>query len=126
VWRRGIAPQMSRAGLEALRRALAADDPRLVQGATLAPPPLHQFADQPVEAACALAYPGWQAEGCATVGEAEHAFARLCDRIDQALGVPGATRLFLAWYDETPRAEMRRLLLAEVEHSLAEGPEAAA
>ncbi len=34
VWHRGIAPQLSDAGLEALAVALRDDDPRLQQGAT--------------------------------------------------------------------------------------------
>ena len=40
VWREGVAPLLSAAGLEALRRALVTDDGRLLQGATTTPPPL--------------------------------------------------------------------------------------
>jgi hypothetical protein len=74
----------------------------------------------PVEAACALGYCGWQTEGLATVGQVEEYFARLCSRCDEGLGEPAACRWFLNWYDETPRDEMRGLLLAEVNRTLAE------
>ena len=34
VWREGLAPRLSTSGLHALRRALVADDERLLQGDT--------------------------------------------------------------------------------------------
>src|SRR5688500_11075120 len=114
VWRLGFAPALSRKGLEALRDALAADDPRLTQGSTTTPPPLMCVQDWPVEAACALGYCGWVGDGLETVGEVEEFFARMCFEVDQRLGEPAACRWFLNWYDETPRDEMRRELLAEV------------
>jgi hypothetical protein len=40
--------------------------------------------------------------------------------VDQRLGEPAACRWFLNWFDETPRDEMRRLLLPEVQQLLAE------
>lgn len=120
VWRRGLAPELSTAGLEALREALIADDPRLTQGSTTTPPPLMTVLDWPVEAACALGYCGWQGDGLETVGEVEEYFARVCFEADQRLGEPAACRRFLNWFDETPRDEMRRELLAEVEQTLAE------
>jgi hypothetical protein len=120
VWREGLAPQLSPAGLEALRRALLGDDARLIQGATTTPPPLQCVQDWPVEAACVLGYCGWQGDGLESVAEVEEFFARLCFQADQRLGEPAACRWFLNWYDETPREEMRRLLLAEVNRSLAQ------
>lgn len=48
----------------------------------------------------------------------EEYFARMCFEIDQRLGEPAGCRWFLNWYDETPRDEMIRLLLAEVNRSL--------
>jgi hypothetical protein len=120
VWREGIAPQLSAAALEPLRDALERDDPRLLQGATCLPPPLLCVQECPVEAACALGYCGWQAEGLATVAEVEEYFAWLCSRCDERLGEPAACRWFLNWYDETPREEMRGLLLAEVNRALAQ------
>ena len=106
--------------LEALRAGLAGDDPRLVQGTTCSPPALQALSDRTVESACALGYCGWQGEGLETVAEVEDFFARLCFEADQRLGEPAACRWFLNWFDETPRDEMRRLLLAEVNRTLAQ------
>ena len=119
VWREGLEPLLSPSSLEALRRGLVHDDPRLLQGATTTPPPLQCVQDWPVEAACALGYCGWEGDGLETVAEVEEYFARMCFEIDQRLGEPAACRWFLNWYDETPRDEMRRLLLAEVNRALA-------
>ena len=55
-----------------------------------------------------------------TVGEVEETFARVCFEADQRLGEPAAVRYFLNWYDDTPRDEMRKQLLAEVERALAD------
>jgi hypothetical protein len=120
VWREGLAPQLSTAGLEALRRALLNNDPRLLQGATTTPPPLRCVHDWPVEAACVLGFCGWQGDGLETVGEVEEFFARACFEADQRLGEPAACRWFLNWFDDTPREEMARLLLAEVSRELAQ------
>ncbi len=119
VWRQGLAPLLSTPGLEALRRALLSDDPRLLQGATLSPPPLRCVQDWAVEGACALGYCGWQGDDLETVAEVEEFFARTCFEADERLGEPAAVRWFLNWFDETPRDEMRRQLLAEVNRSLA-------
>jgi hypothetical protein len=120
VWRDGLAPLVSTEGLAVLARALASDDPRLLQGATTTPPPLTCVQDWPVEAACAVGYCGWQGDGLETVAEVEEYFARVCFELDQRLGEPAACRWFLNWFDETPRVEMRRLLLGEVQRTLAE------
>jgi hypothetical protein len=120
VWREGVEPLLSTEGLDALRRALVQDDARLLQGSTTTPPPLLCVQDWPVEAACALGYCGWQGDGLETVGEVEEFFARMCFAIDQRLGEPAGCRWFLNWFDETPRDEMRRLLLGEVMHALTE------
>jgi hypothetical protein len=120
VWREGMAPQLSPAGLEALRRALASDDTRLIQGATTTPPPLQCVQDWPVEAACVLGFCGWQGERLETVAQVEEFFARACFEADQRLGEPATCRWFLNWYDETPREEMRRQLLVEVNRALAQ------
>ena len=97
---------------------LATDDGRLLQGATTTPPPLACVQDWPVEGACALGYCGWVGDGLETVGEVEEFFARMCFEIDQRLGEPAGCRWFLNWFDETPRDEMRELLLVEVERAL--------
>ncbi len=120
VWRDGFVPVISTPGLEALRTALQDDDPRLTQGSTTTPPPLMSVQDWPVEAACALGFCGWQGDGLETVGQVEEYFARVCFEADQRLGEPAASRWFLNWFDDTPRDEMRRELLAEVELALAE------
>jgi hypothetical protein len=120
VWRDGLAPHFSTAGIEALRRALATDDPRLVQGATTVPPPLLCVHDWPVEAACVLGFCGWQGDGLQTVAEVEEYFARLCFEADKAMGEPAACRWFLNWFDDCPRTEARRELLAEVNRNLAQ------
>jgi hypothetical protein len=129
VWRRGFVPFVSTPGLLALKRALESDDPALLQGRTTDPPPLQIHDDWPVEGACALALCGWRGDGLATIGAVETYFAEACWRADQALGEPAACRYFLNWFDDTPRAVMRELLVAEVNRALAEqgqGPDAAA
>jgi hypothetical protein len=118
VWRDGVEPLLSIEGLQALRQGLATDDGRLLQGATTTPPPLACVQDWPVEGACALGYCGWVGDGLETVGEVEEFFARMCFEIDQRLGEPAGCRWFLNWFDETPRDEMRELLLAEVDRSI--------
>jgi len=120
VWRKGFAPVLSNKGLTALRDALRSDDLRLVQGSTTTPPPLLCVHDWPVEACDALGYCGWQGDGLVTVGEVEEFFARACYEADERMGEPAACRWFLNWYDDAPRFEMRRELLAEVERTLAE------
>jgi hypothetical protein len=119
VWREGLAPQLSAPALEALARALTTDDPQLLQGATTTPPPLQCVQDWPVEAACALGFCGWRGDGLETVAEVEEYFAQACFEADQRLGEQAACRYFLNWYDDTPRDEMRRQLLAEVNRTLA-------
>src|SRR2546430_14830989 len=120
VWRDGLAPILSTAGLVALRDAVVRNDDRLMQGATTTPPPLQCVQDWPVEAACGVGYCGWQGDGLETVAEVEEFFARVCFEVDLRLGEPAACRWFLNWFDETPRDEMRRQLLAEVDRTLAQ------
>ena len=54
------------------------------------------------------------------VGQVEEHFARCCFEADQRLGEPAACRWFLNWFDDAPRTDMRRELLAEVELALAD------
>lgn len=119
AWRDGFAPALSTENLEALAEALRSDDPRLLQGSTTTPPPLMCVQDWPVEAACALGYCGWQTDDLKTVGQVEMFFARLCFEADQRLGGFAECRVFLNWFDNTPRAEMLSALLEEVELTLA-------
>lgn len=119
VWRGGLAPFLSRSGLEALREALIFNDSRLAQGATTCPPPLQCMEGCPIESACAIGVCAWQGEGMETVGEVDEYFARCCYEAEQRLGEPAACRHFLNWFDDSPRDLMRRELLAEVELVLA-------
>lgn len=126
VWRAGIVPNATVEGLEALKTALETDDPRLQQGCTTTPPPLMCVQDWPCEGGCGLAFMGWQSglpDGDGNprekVGQVEEYFAEMCWKIDQTLGEPAGCRWFLNWFDDTPRDEMRRELLAEVNLALA-------
>jgi hypothetical protein len=77
--------------------------------------------DWPCEKADAIAMCGVVENGGfgeATVGQAEEFFAKACFDADTALGEPAACRWFLNWHDDTPRDEMRRELLSEVEQEL--------
>ena len=114
VWEEGIAPLLSLEGLRALKEALENDDIRLLQGATTSPPPLSCVQEWPCEGACAIGYCGWQGDELSTVADVEEFFARTCFECDQRLGEPAGVRYFLNWFDETPREEMRRELLAAV------------
>src|SRR5438552_18415462 len=120
VWREGVAPQLSNEGLEALQKALQADDERLLQGATTSPPPLQCVRDWAVEGACVIGYCGWQGDGLATVSQVEEFFSQVCFEVDKALGEPAACRWFLNWFDDAPRHEARAQLLAEVNQTLSE------
>ena len=119
VWRDGVAPHLSPAGLHALQNALLCNDSRLMQGATSFPPPVDGLGECEVGRACAIGYCGWQGEGLSRVDELDEYFARICDEADLAFQEPAACRFFLNWFDETPRAEMRRELLGEVTLALA-------
>jgi hypothetical protein len=116
VWRKGLVPLLSTAGLEALRLALAENDRRLIQGMTCMPPPVECV--WPVQAADALAYCGWQGDHLETVAQVEEFFAHLCVGVDKATGEEATCRCFLNWYDSTPRDDMRRELLVEVQLAL--------
>jgi hypothetical protein len=126
VWREGLAPQLSRAGLCALQLALLKDDHRLVQGTVTLPPPLDFLRDQMVEGTCAVSFCGWRGEGLCSVGQIEAYFHRVCDAADVAFHEAAACRYFLNWFDDAPREEMRRELLAEVNLALRQGAAVAA
>ena len=141
VWRDGFAKVLPIEGLKALAEALRTDDQRLTQGSTTTPPPLMCVQDWPVEAACALGLCGAAVHGgfkstaeefaasrgdvphtnpdAALIVEVENEFARYCFDVDQLFGAPAECRWFLNWFDDTPRDEMRRELLPEVEAAIA-------
>ncbi len=119
-WRLGIAPLLTPAGLLALKKALETDDPRLVQGATTEPLPIALFAEEAVVGACAVGFCLWQSSGLDRVGVLHAAFRRLVASADDLLDEPLGTIAFLNWFDDTPRDEMRRELLAEMTGAVAE------
>lgn len=118
VWRDGLVPILPTKGLEALLEALRTDDKTLLQLVTTQPPSLECVRDWPCEGGCALAYVGWKAEGLKTVRDVESAFIAYCYECDQRLGKPAESRWFLEFVDETPRDEMRKELIPEVELEL--------
>jgi hypothetical protein len=109
---------MTLAGLQALRTALATNDPALLQGATTSPPPLESLMDCPVLACCPVAYAGWRGEGLTTVAQVENAFFRLCNGVDALLNEQAAVRWFLTWWDEYPKEQTVPQLLGEVEREI--------
>lgn len=118
VFREGFAPILPTNGLEYVAELLRNDSPELIQGATTYPPPITVNQQEAAEAACFLGACGMGA-GCQTVNEVEEFFAKACWDADQRIGEQAACRWFLNWFDDTPRDEMRRELLAEVEQTLA-------
>jgi hypothetical protein len=120
VWREGLAPHLSRPALFALQAALRRDDRRLLQGVVTAPPPLEANSSCAMVGGCAIGLCGWLGEGYGSVGEVEEYFARICAAADAAFAEPAVCRFFFNWFDEAPRAEMRRELLSEVTRVLHE------
>src|SRR5262245_29736375 len=128
-WRlvfRASAPLLPRAGLMALREALAEDDPALLQKTTTAPPLHDLFAEWPVEGACPWAFCHWKtAAEPLEVHDLEHWFGEFCTAVDETLGEYAGCGYFLRWIDDTPRAEMRAALLDEVTLYLSQTEETA-
>jgi hypothetical protein len=124
VWHDGLAPQLSTPALQALAAGLRTDDKAIIQNATTIPPPLEAIADEPVERVCPLCYALLHGYRLVTIRQVEERFARLCQTAGEALGEYGAVRWLLNWIDETDRATMRRLLLVEVNRTLASRPNA--
>lgn len=114
VFRDGFAPLLPTAGLEAVAMALRDDSPELVQCYITRPMGRPGTLDDPVEGACLVGMCGWRGEGLTTVNEVEKFFAQVCWDADKRLGVSAECRYFLNFFDGSPRAEMRRELLAEV------------
>jgi hypothetical protein len=122
VWRDALAPVLSLAELSALRDALRADEPALIQGRTALAQGAGEGAGRydlrPAAGACPIGYAGWKGLGLTLVGEVEKHFARVCDEIDRRAREPAACRWLLDFFDDTPRREMIALLLPEVEREL--------
>ena len=114
-WRKGIAPQLTDRHLEVLRDGLRDDDPALIQSHTVLPWIAH---DPDVVGACAVAYCGWKGDLIQTCHAVEEFFDKVCNEADRRLGDKKTCRWFMNWFDETPRDEMRREFLAEVQRTL--------
>lgn len=122
VFRDGFAKVLPTSGLKAAAQALRDDDKQLLtSGQTTLPVCMTATKHWACEGACFLGYVGWWDAnlGLSTVDQVEEFFAKACFDADQRLGEPAACRHFLNWFDDTPRDEMRRELLAEVERAIA-------
>jgi hypothetical protein len=120
VWRQGLVPQLSTAGLEGLQRALEQDSPRLMTGGTMFPPPLQCCSDASVERCCPLSYAcldGHRPQA-ASVELLERRFAEVCMEASDRCGEPVAVRYFLNFVDLEPWALVRAELLSEVNRAL--------
>jgi len=122
VLHKGFLPQWSDAQLRRLKEKLETDSPQLTQGSTTTPPPLMCVAEWPMEACCPVCWGALPAD-CdlekVTVGETEQAFAKACYEADLLMGEPAACRWLLNWIDDTPRPQMLKELLTEIETELA-------
>jgi hypothetical protein len=114
VWKE-VAALLPTPGLRALHQGLVDKDPALTQGSTVSPPPLQALLDWPIEGGCLIVYGAWKSGEIETVGEAEEYFAKICYAVDRKLGEPAASRYLANWFDDAPRDEMRRELLAELD-----------
>jgi hypothetical protein len=122
AWRRGFVLQLTVADLSVLRKALADDDPRLIQGATTDPPqftPTPNFrrgrsAETPVCGACLIGFCGWLSRGLRTIGEVKDFYTVAFETAD----VDVDAYPFIRWFDDSPRERVRVAMLAEVEREL--------
>jgi hypothetical protein len=125
VWRNGVAPLLSVPALAALRDALAADDPRLMQGRTVFPPGC--ITTLPPERCCAIGLALWLGDGLKTPFAVSDRFASIMLEGDILIESRFRTTAdFTNWFDLTARDEVRAALLPEVERSLNARPPQAA
>lgn len=118
VWREGIAPQLSTKALEELRYGLEKDSDFLLQGACSKPPMLECNYDKECEGGCAMVYGAWMAGEVKTVGQADEYFHNIVASQLMSDGCDNCVRDFLNWFDDTPRDEMRREMIREVDNEL--------
>ena len=114
VWREGVAPLLSTVSLAALAKGFGDRRRPASQGATTTPPPLQCVHDWPVECRVCARLLRLAGRRAGIRGGGRGVLCPMCFEIDRCLGEPAGCRWFLNWFDETPRLEMRRLLLAEV------------
>jgi hypothetical protein len=117
VFHVAIAPRLGLAGLQALQAALDSDDAALIQGETCLPDFMSVSRDLPCRAACGLGLALWRSLELRSIGEIDLQFSLLVNQVDGEMG-QGAARMFVQWFDETPRATMRRQLLKEVNRAV--------
>lgn len=125
VWRDGLAPLLSDAGLTALELALVHGDARLIQGAPTIPPPDPRCNSEPVAGSCLFGFAAWQTQGLVTVADVVAASKAICQEIENRLGKEAHWPL-VRWFDDTPEEAMRPSLLYEVQRELARRPAGAA
>ena len=118
VFRQGIAPQLPTAALEALRKGLLKNDPRLRPGATV------DAGWTPggtgILQACAIGYSGWKGVSLESASAVEEFFSEVCDGANAVMGDPGACGAFINWFDSNRREFVFPLLLTEVNRAIAE------
>lgn len=118
VFRHGLSPSLTLEGLQALAHAIEADDEHLIQGATTEPPALNCTRDWFPNGCCAVAYAVWKGSDASAesvnLEYIEEGFAEASYQCGKRLNESSSVRYFLNWYDQTPRNEMRALLLPVV------------
>ena len=117
VFREGIAPQLPLPALEALRRGLLKNDPRLRPGSTVEIARTGHGIQ--VIQVCAIGYSAWKGACLETDRAIEEFFATVCARANETLGDPGACSYFISWFDNHRREVVFPLLLAEVNRAIA-------
>ena len=116
--REGVFPELSTAGLEALRRALVTNNPALIQGKTTQ-------GEGSDFRACFIGFARWQGDSLPPNSDVvERDFAKKCLSIEDRLKCKKdfGDRLlaeFMAWYDSESRQEVFKALLLEVRQELA-------
>jgi hypothetical protein len=117
-WRQAVAPRLPEAGLVELADALRRDDSRLVQANGRDPDLCDGGPGGAILRADAIGYALWQGHGLTTTAGMNRRVERLVFGTDPEGRCHLSAWPFLEWYDATPRGEMRRELLAEVEREI--------
>ena len=114
VWRENIVPQLNTKGLEALRLALLTDDPRLIQRYVVkgVSGVINKTVFNDIVGACAVGYAEWHGKDLTNCYDVVQAYLSVLCK-PPIVG-------FTPWFDMTPRQEMRKALLPEVNLALAQ------
>lgn len=115
-WRGGLADALPTEGLVALRDALVNDDPALIQGQTVAPIPFLS-PNAKTTGCCPISYCGWRAFGLDATADV-YAFYHAAYYRRNGYGYENGSRDFTEFVDGTPRDEMRKRLVVEVNRTL--------